>query len=78
MAFDEVTEVLGSLVIEGFVSDGEYFEVNSELDWEPVEFTEDRYKVVPGSGSGVPVASRVLNLSFLRTLVVTPYRRLLQ
>ena len=46
MAFDEVTEVLGSLVIEGFVGGDQYFEVNPGFDWEPVEVMEDRGDVV--------------------------------
>ena len=50
MALDEVREVVGGLVIECFVSDGEYFKVNSELDREPVKFVEDRCNVVSGCG----------------------------
>ena len=53
---------MGGLVIEGFESDGEYFEVDSEFDREPVQFTEDRCNVVPGSGSGEEAGGRVLDI----------------
>ena len=71
MTLDEFREVEGGLVIEGFVCGGEYFEVDTEFDWEPVEFLEDRSNVVSGSGSGEQAGGGVLNiLQFLRTLVV--------
>ena len=62
MAMDKFGEVEGGLVIEGFVCGGEYFEVDSEFDWEPVEFLEDRSNVVSGSGSGEQAGSGVLNI----------------
>ena len=47
MAFEEVREVAGSLVIEGFV--GGIYPV---LYWEPVKVMEDWGDVVSLSGSG--------------------------
>ena len=52
MAFEEVREVAGSLVIEGFVGGDEYFEVDSVFYWEPVKVMEDWGDVFSGSGSG--------------------------
>ena len=69
MAMDKFGEVEGGLVIEGFVCGGEYFEVDSEFDWEPVEFLEYRCDVVSGSGSGEQSGGGVLNiLQFLEDL----------
>ena len=62
MALDEFGEVAGGLVVEGFVCDGEYFKIDSELYWEPMKVTEDRCNVVPGSGSGEEAGSRVLDV----------------
>ena len=60
IAFDEVTEVLGSLVIEGFVSGDQYFIVNPVFDWEPVEVVEDRGDVISFAGFGEEAGSGVL------------------
>ena len=52
MTFEEVREVAGGLVIEGFVGGDEYFEINSVFYWEPVKVMEDWGDVFSGSGSG--------------------------
>lgn len=41
MTFEEVGEVGGGKVIEGFVGDEQDLEINSVLYWEPVKFFED-------------------------------------
>ena len=52
MVVKEVGNVLGCLVVEGFVGGDEDFEVDSLFDREPVEVTEDRCDVVSGAGVG--------------------------
>ena len=41
MAVEQIGKVGGCLVVEGFVSEDEYFELNPLRDGEPVEFLED-------------------------------------
>ena len=48
MAVEQIGKVGGCLVVEGFESEEEYFELNPLRDWEPVEFLEDGGDVVTG------------------------------
>ena len=41
IAFNKIAEVLGSLVIEGFIGGDQYFEVNPVFNWEPMEVVKD-------------------------------------
>ena len=52
MAVEQIDKVGGCLVVEGFVSEEEYFELNPLRDGEPVEFLEDVGDVVTGAGVG--------------------------
>ena len=52
MVVQPVCEVAGGLVVEGFVSNEEDFEVDSLTDGEPVEVLEDGSDVVSGAGVG--------------------------
>jgi len=49
---EQVSEVGGSLVVEGFVGEEKDFELDALWDREPVEFLEDRGDVVTGAGAG--------------------------
>ena len=62
MAFEEVREVAGGLVIEGFVGGDEYFEIYSVFCWDPVKVMEDWGDVVSACGSGEEAGSRVLHI----------------
>ena len=53
MAVEQIGKVGGCLVVEGFLSEEEYFEWNPLRDGEPVEFLED---------GGEQVGSRVLDV----------------
>ena len=69
MAFDKITEVFGSLVIERFVGGDTYFVVNPGFDWEPVEDMEDWGDVVSGAGSGEKAGSGVLHILYFFSVV---------
>ena len=61
-----------SLVVEGFVSEEEYFELNPLWDREPMEFLEIGDDVVMGAGVGEQASSRILNmLEFIKEFEVS-------
>ena len=60
MVVQQVCEVGGGLIVEGFVSNQEDFEVDSLTDGGPVEVLEDGSDVV--SGAGEEAGSRVLDM----------------
>ena len=62
MAVEQIGKVGRCLVVEGFVSEDEYFELNPLRDGEPVEFLEDGGDVVAGAGEGEQAGSRVLDV----------------
>ena len=62
MTFDEIAEVFGCLVIEGFVGGDEYFEVDPVFNGEPVEVVEDWGDVVSLTSVGEEAGSRVLDV----------------
>ena len=59
---EQICEVGGGLVMEGFVSEEKEFELDALWDREPVEVLEDRGDVVTGTGMGEQTGSRVLNV----------------
>ena len=60
ISFNKITEVLRSLVIEGFEGGDQYFIVNPVFDWEPVEVVENRGDVISFAGFGEEAGSGVL------------------
>ena len=60
---EHIGKVEGRLVVEGFESDEEYFELNPLRDREPVEFLEDGGDVVKDPDVGEQASSRVLDVS---------------
>ena len=56
---DEVTEVRGGKVVDGFVGEKSYFEVNPVFDGEALE---DMGDVVGASGGGEHMGSGVLDI----------------
>lgn len=63
---EEVRQVGGGQVVEGFIGDDEEFEMDTLGDWEPVEVMKDRGDVVTGAGVSEETSSRVLDvLKFL-------------
>ena len=61
MGDEEVRQVWGGQVVEGFEGQEQYFEVNALFDGEPVESVENWGDVVTGPGVGEEAGSRVLN-----------------
>ena len=59
MAVEQVGEVAGGLVVEGFVGEEEDFEVDPVRNGEPVE---DRGDVLTGAGVGEQAGGRVLDV----------------
>ena len=59
MAVEQIGKVEGFLVVEGFVSQEEYLELNLLRDGEPVEFLKDGGDVVTGASVGEQAGSRV-------------------
>ena len=57
---EQVGEVAGGLVVEGFVGEEEDYEMDALRDREPVELLEDWGDVVTGAGVGEQASSRVL------------------
>ena len=62
MAVEQIDKVGWCLVVEGFVSEEEYFELNLLSDGKPVEFLEDVGDVVTGADVGEQAGSRVLDV----------------
>ena len=59
---DQVSEVGGGLVMEGFVGEEKDFELDALRDREPVEFLKDGGDMVAGAGVGEEACSRILNI----------------
>ena len=59
---EQVGEVAGGLVVEGFVGEEEDFEVDPVRNGEPVKFLEDRGDVLTGAGVGEQAGGRVLDV----------------
>ena len=59
---EQVGEVGGGLVVEGFVGEEENFGLNTLFDWEPVEFLEDRGDVISGAGVSEKTGGGVLDI----------------
>ena len=62
MVVEQVSEVWGCLVVEGFVGEEKNLEVNPLGDREPVEVLEDRGDVIMSAGVGEEASSRVLDV----------------
>ena len=61
MGNEEVRQVGGGQVVEGFEGEEEYLEVDALFDGEPVERVEDGSDVFTGPGVGEEAGSRVLD-----------------
>lgn len=72
---EQIIEVEGGLVMEGFMSEEKDFELDPLWDREPVEVLEDSNDVVTGAGVGEQVGSRVLDV---QEFMLVPLRTLLQ
>ncbi len=62
MTVEEVSEVRRGRVVEGFVSEKQYFKMDAVKDREPVEILKDRDDMVTGAGVGKEEYSRVLDI----------------
>lgn len=59
---EQVSEIRGSLVVKGFVSEEKDFEVNAVFDGQPMEILKDWSDVLSGWSVSQQAGSRVLNI----------------
>lgn len=62
MPVEEVREIGGGQVVEGFKGGEQQFKFYPLFDWEPVEVLEDRGDVISGAGMSEQTGSRVLDV----------------